>query len=64
MVNIVSSSLENDNNTSIKIVNIVGKAIKMISFLRTIYSFMKSCDRIDPMIYSDFGLKRSDIYVC
>lgn len=63
MADIISIRLENENNTSIKIVNIVGKTIKMLSFLRSAYSFLKTCYKNDPIAYSDYDLARPGVYM-
>ncbi len=63
MADIISIRLENENNTSIKIVNIVGKTIKMLSFLRSAYSFLKTCYKNDSIEYSDYDLSRPGVYM-
>lgn len=63
MAGIISIRLENENNTSIKIVNIVGKTIKMLSFLRSAYSFLKTCYKNDPIAYSDYDLAIPGVYM-
>lgn len=63
MADIISIRLENENNTSIKIVNIIGKTIKMISFLRSAYSFVKSCYNDDPTTYLDYDFAKPGVYM-
>lgn len=63
MADIISIRLEDEMNTSIKVVNIVGKTIKMLSFLRSAYSFVKACYKENPMEYSDYDLARPGVYM-
>lgn len=63
MADVISVRLENENNTSVKIVNIIGKTIKMISFLRSAYSYVKSCYKDNPLAYQDYDLAKPGVYM-
>lgn len=63
MADIISIRLENENNTSIKVVNIVGKTIKMLSFLRSAYSLVKDNFKKDSTTYVDYDLARPGVYI-
>jgi len=63
MSDIVSIRLENENNKSVKIINIIGKTIKMLSFLRSAYSFVKSSYKENPLAYQDYDLAKPGVYM-
>ena len=63
MADVISIRLENENNTSIKVINIIGRTIKMISFLRSAYSFVKDSYKKDPDSYPDYDLSRPGVYM-
>lgn len=63
MAEIISIRLENENNSSIKVVNIVGKTTKMISFSRSAYSLVKELNKKDPVQYFDYDLARPGVYM-
>lgn len=63
MADVISIRLDNENNTAIKVVNIVGKTIKMLSFLRSAYSFVKECYKKTPSEYIDYDLARPGVYM-
>ena len=63
MAEIISIRLENENNSYIKVVNIVGKTTKMISFSRSAYSLVKELNKKDPVQYFDYDLARPGVYM-
>ena len=63
MSDIVSIRLENENNKSVKIINIIGKTIKMLSFLRSAYSFVKSSYKENPLAHQDYDLAKPGVYM-
>ncbi|MBO5907057.1 MAG: DUF4357 domain-containing protein [Clostridia bacterium] len=63
MAEIISIRLENEKNSSIKVVNIVGKTTKMISFSRSAYSLVKEFNKKDPVQYFDYDLARPGVYM-
>lgn len=63
MAGIITIRLETDNNVSIKTVNITGKTIKMLSFLRTAYEIVKANYKKDMFYFAAYELAKPGIYI-
>ena len=63
MTGLITIRMENEDNTTVKVIGADRKTIKMLSFTRAAFSVVKQKYNDDNIYYADYNLNRSVIYV-